>query len=220
VRPRGLDEQDRPWWKRIWGSTVAGASGDPNFDEMRDMLSAVVQQGTGRGAALQVPAYGKTGTTQDNRDALFVGFTEDLVVGVWVGNDDNRPLGNVAGGGLPAKIWRDFTSQAVGTRAAQPTAPPITAPVEVIGGNDLSANIVVPIEGTGFDIGVQVDANGVIISADPSAPQPVPGDDAPGDVPTGDRVPPPPTRDEPDEEPPTIDRRTLPPPPKQNDDGR
>ena len=222
VRPRGLDEEDRPWWKRMWGNTVAGASSDPNFDEMRDMLAAVVQQGTGRGAALQVPAYGKTGTTQDNRDALFVGFTEDLVVGVWVGHDDNRPLGNVAGGGLPARIWRDFTSQAVGTRAAQPTAPPIVAPVEVIGGNDLGANVILPIEGTGYDIGVQVDANGVIISADPSVPQPVPGEEEPGDVPAGDRVPPAPRQEPEEEEPPANDRRTDPPPPRQpeqDDDG-
>ena len=196
VRPRGLDEQDRPWWKRIWGSAVAGASGDPNFDEMRDMLAAVVQQGTGRGAALQVPAYGKTGTTQDNRDALFVGFTDELVVGVWVGHDDNRPLGNIAGGGLPARIWRDFTAQAVGTGAAVPSAPPIVAPVEVIGGNEIGANIVLPIEGTGYDIGVQVDANGVIISADPSAPQPTPGEPPPGEVPTIERVPPPPPPNE------------------------
>ena len=194
VQPRGLDEEKRPWWKRLWGSAPAGASGDPNFDEMKDMLGAVVQQGTGRGAALEVPAYGKTGTTQDSRDALFVGFTEDLVVGVWVGNDDNSPLGDVAGGGLPARIWRDFTAQAVQSRPAQPSAPPIAAPVEVIGGNDLNASVTLPIEGTGFELGVQVDENGVVISADPATPVPPPGEDAPApeEEPVLERGPPPP----------------------------
>jgi penicillin-binding protein 1A len=57
---------------------------------------------------LSVPNFGKTGTSQDNRDALFVGYANGLVVGVWVGNDDNSPLKGVAGGGLPARIWRDF----------------------------------------------------------------------------------------------------------------
>jgi penicillin-binding protein 1A len=52
-------------------------------------------------------AYGKTGTTQDYRDALFVGFTGDLVVGVWVGNDDHSPMTRMVGGDLPARIWRD-----------------------------------------------------------------------------------------------------------------
>jgi penicillin-binding protein 1A len=186
VRPRGLEDEDRPWWKRMWEGSVAGASGDSNFDEMREMLAAVVQQGTGRGAALQVPAYGKTGTTQDSRDALFVGFTDDLVVGVWVGNDDNSPLGrNMAGGGLPARIWRDFTSKATGAAPAAPTAPPIAAPVEVQGGADFNGALTIPIEGTGYDVGVSVDGNGVIISADPSAPAPSPGDQpTPGEVPT------------------------------------
>jgi penicillin-binding protein 1A len=73
--------------------------------------------------------FGKTGTTQDNRDALFVGYAgegEDrLVVGVWVGNDDNSPLGGVSGGTVPARVWRDFMAAALGesTRPApRPTA--------------------------------------------------------------------------------------------------
>jgi penicillin-binding protein 1A len=201
VRPKGLEDEDRPWWRRMWDGSVAGASSDPNFDEMRDMLAAVVQQGTGRGAALDVPTFGKTGTSQDSRDALFIGFAEDIVVGVWVGNDDNSPLGNVAGGGLPARIWRDFTSQAVGSRPAQPTAPPIVAPAEVQGAVDANASITVPIEGTGYELGVSVDGNGVVISADPAdpatgtlpgeQPQPVGDEPAPREGPTVDTPPPP-----------------------------
>ncbi|CAN7503327.1 transglycosylase domain-containing protein [Caulobacter sp. LjRoot300] len=72
-----------------------------------DLLGAVVEEGTGRAARLGQRAYGKTGTTQDYRDALFVGFTGDLVVGVWVGNDDHSPMKRMVGGDLPARIWRD-----------------------------------------------------------------------------------------------------------------
>ncbi|HET9482338.1 MAG TPA: PBP1A family penicillin-binding protein [Xanthomonadales bacterium] len=78
-----------------------------------DLLAAAVEDGTGRAAKLRVPSFGKTGTTQDYRDALFVGMAGDLVVGVWVGNDDNTPMDRVTGGTLPARIWGDFMATAV-----------------------------------------------------------------------------------------------------------
>ena len=87
---------------------------------LRDVLYAVVQRGTGRAAALSVPTFGKTGTTSDYRDAWFVGFAGDLVVGVWVGNDDNTPLPGTTGGGTPARIWRGFMAEALGTTPAPP----------------------------------------------------------------------------------------------------
>lgn len=75
---------------------------------MNDMLNAALVAGTGRRAALaRHPAAGKTGTTTDFRDALFVGFTAHYVAGVWVGNDNGKPMNKVMGGGLPAEIWRD-----------------------------------------------------------------------------------------------------------------
>jgi penicillin-binding protein 1A len=80
---------------------------------MLDLLYAAANNGTGRRAALAVPTFGKTGTTQENRDALFVGFAGDLVVGVWVGRDDNKSLGRVSGGTVPAQIWRNFMSSAL-----------------------------------------------------------------------------------------------------------
>ncbi len=80
---------------------------------MLDLLWGVVDHGTGRAAKLNVPAFGKTGTTQGYRDALFVGMAGDLVVGVWVGNDDGSPMKRVTGGGLPAQIWRDFMDDAM-----------------------------------------------------------------------------------------------------------
>ncbi|MFW5881590.1 MAG: transglycosylase domain-containing protein [Roseicyclus sp.] len=71
------------------------------------MMSEVVRSGTGGRAALpDRQAAGKTGTSQEQRDAWFVGFTADYVAGVWMGNDDNTPLAGVTGSGLPAEIWR------------------------------------------------------------------------------------------------------------------
>ena len=164
VAPRGLEEEEKPWWRRAW-QRATGQSGDPAFDELKEMLGAVVSQGTGRAAALDRPAFGKTGTTQDSRDALFVGFAEDLVVGVWVGNDDNSPLaGQIAGGGLPARIWRDFMTQAVGAAPARSLAPPLQAPVPVEAANGA---ITVPIEGTGYEVGFEVTENGLTVSAQP-----------------------------------------------------
>lgn len=80
--------------------------------EMLDLMSSVVRGGTGTAARLDRPVGGKTGTSEDYRDAWFVGFTSDLVVGVWVGNDDNSPMNGVTGGSVPASIWRDFVGAA------------------------------------------------------------------------------------------------------------
>lgn len=75
---------------------------------MLDLLWQAANVGTGRQAALAQPTFGKTGTSQDGRDALFIGFAGDLVAGVWVGRDDNDPVRGSSGGKLPAAIWRDF----------------------------------------------------------------------------------------------------------------
>jgi 1A family penicillin-binding protein len=77
------------------------------------LLQLVVERGTGRAAFPGVFAAGKTGTSQNNRDAWFVGFTEPLVAGVWVGNDDEAPMKGVTGGDLPARIWREFMQAAL-----------------------------------------------------------------------------------------------------------
>ena len=90
-----------------------------------DLLGAVVQEGTGRAARLPQRAYGKTGTTQDYRDAVFVGFTGDLVVGVWVGNDDHSPMNRVVGGDLPARIWRDFMTSGLKAGLIARDDPPV-----------------------------------------------------------------------------------------------
>ena len=91
-----------------------------------DMLRATIASGTGRAAALDRPVAGKTGTSQDFRDAWFVGFSADLVAGLWFGNDDGRPMQGVTGGGLPARAWRDFMA------AAHQGRPPRALPVPAL----------------------------------------------------------------------------------------
>jgi membrane peptidoglycan carboxypeptidase len=82
-----------------------------NRNALVQLLEEVVNNGTGRSARLGRRAAGKTGTTQDYRDAWFIGFTSDIVVGVWVGNDDNSPMDGIVGGDLPARIWHDYVQE-------------------------------------------------------------------------------------------------------------
>jgi penicillin-binding protein 1A len=91
--------------------------------EMTDLLAAVMDEGgTGQGAALDRPSAGKTGTSQDFRDAWFVGFTAQYVAGVWVGNDDASPMARVTGGGIPAQIWHRFMADASAGLPVEPLA--------------------------------------------------------------------------------------------------
>jgi len=84
-----------------------------NLGAMNQLLRAVVRDGTGTKAQFgNWEIGGKTGTSQDYRDAWFVGFTPYLTTGVWLGNDDNSPTKDVTGGSLPAQIWRDVMEPA------------------------------------------------------------------------------------------------------------
>ena len=113
VEPRGLPPREDDA-----GLTSFFARGG-HLDDRRDrapmleLLWAAANEGTGRRAAISTPTFGKTGTTQNNRDALFIGFAGNLVVGVWVGHDDDRTLGKITGGTAPAEIWRRFMGSAV-----------------------------------------------------------------------------------------------------------
>lgn len=122
--------------------------------QLARMMTGVLEFGTGRSAKLDRPAAAKSGTTQDYRDAWFVGFTADLVAGVWLGNDNNSEMNKVTGGTLPAQLWRAFMLDAhrglkprplpgleglpVTTVAAAPAratqSPPSAAPASGIGG--------------------------------------------------------------------------------------
>ena len=130
VRPRGLAEAPAPGWReRIWSSQNRL---DPRreWPAILSLLHAVTTEGTGRAAALGIDTFGKTGTTQDHRDALFIGFAGDLVVGIWVGNDDNSPMNKVTGGGLPAQMWRDFMGRARLAEGAPLPRPAVAPPPE------------------------------------------------------------------------------------------
>lgn len=80
---------------------------------MISMMEDVMTRGTGRGAAINRPCAGKSGTTSDYHDAWFVGFTPDLACAVWIGDDNNDSLGGMTGGGEPATLWRTFMSNAL-----------------------------------------------------------------------------------------------------------
>ncbi|EIZ80185.1 penicillin-binding protein 1A [Novosphingobium sp. Rr 2-17] len=118
VEARAFPAEQQGWFDRILDRRKSLS--EDEHKAMEELLRATINRGTGRAAMLNHPNFGKTGTTQDNRDALFVGYAGGLVVGVWVGNDDNTPLGKVHGGSVPATIWRNFMRQALGEAAAPP----------------------------------------------------------------------------------------------------
>lgn len=188
VTPHALPEKSGGLLDRLLSSRRS--LGGKTRQHMLDLLGATVIQGTGRAAGLAIPSYGKTGTSQDNRDALFIGFADDLVVGVWVGRDDNKPLGGVHGGGLPARIWRDFMGQAI-AGAKRPQAPVEVENVQEPLGNDtMDVLPTIDLEGVeidlgedpaarvqtgvgGVDVNVNINRNGVTVQpTDPQAPPP------------------------------------------------
>lgn len=94
-----------------------------HLTQMTGLMTEVMASGTGKAAHLaDRPSAGKTGTSQDFRDAWFVGFSADLVCGVWIGNDDNTPMKHATGGGLPAHIFKAFMENAEAGLPAKPLA--------------------------------------------------------------------------------------------------
>ena len=81
--------------------------------QMNRMLQDVVNFGTGRNAKIGQPSGGKTGTSDQHRDAWYVGYTKNLVTGFWVGNDDNQPMVDEIGGRTPAKLWKGYMKSLV-----------------------------------------------------------------------------------------------------------
>ena len=142
--PYGISEIRDPKGNVLWRRSGEGPGRviDPGIaGEMNELLMGVIAHGTGKAAQLDRPVAGKTGTTQDFHDALFVGYSADLVTGVWFGNDDNSPMRNVTGGTLPARTWKTFMAQATqgmpvrplpsgeeGPRVASSSAPPHNEP--------------------------------------------------------------------------------------------
>jgi penicillin-binding protein 1A len=123
VWPHGIAEIRDGKGRVIYRRTGSGGGqviAPQQVGQLTGMLEEVIATGTGRAAALDRPAAGKTGTSQDSRDAWFIGFTAELVTGVWLGNDDFRPMKRVTGGGLPARLWRSFMTDALHGRPRQP----------------------------------------------------------------------------------------------------
>jgi penicillin-binding protein 1A len=117
----------RVLYQRAAATTPRIVLAERHAGAISDMLNASLIFGTGKRAALPLhPASGKTGTTQEYRDAWFVGYTAHLVGGVWVGNDDRRPMNRVMGGNLPARLWHAVMMLAHEKRT--PTALPGTVP--------------------------------------------------------------------------------------------
>jgi membrane peptidoglycan carboxypeptidase len=108
----GLGAEGQPRLQSMGPPIAATKSLGPYREPMLELLEDVVQYGTGRAAALDGFSAGKTGTSQRYRDAWFIGFTDALIVGVWVGNDDRTPMDRVTGGSLPAAIWKRFMTGA------------------------------------------------------------------------------------------------------------
>jgi len=183
VRPYGLVElrikgDDQPlvgqsggMGQRVISQKAAG--------ELIGMMEQVIKHGSGGRAKLgNRPVAGKTGTTSSYRDAWFIGFTGQYVTGVWLGNDDNKPLKGVTGGGLPAEIW-----QAVMSEIHE------GLPVEPLGNFVFDASSAVPqvVSGTGEDGAADPLAAALSQALGQSAPAPQ-GDAATQPAPSGGRV--------------------------------
>jgi penicillin-binding protein 1A len=167
VKASGLWRDDP--WPEVTPPEATKASWPVRADMMQ-LLQSVVRNGTGNVARLPIPAWGKTGTTQNHRDALFIGFAGDLVVGVWVGNDDNSPMAaSIVGGGLPARLWKGFMSRALEMEGKMQAVAEV-APVEV----DMDA-LALDMEGMAIDLnGEPVNPPAVIdipVEAPPPEPQ-------------------------------------------------
>jgi penicillin-binding protein 1A len=190
VEPHAFPRGEQSWWD--WVTTSRKSMSGGTHEELESMLRAAINRGTGRGAVLPIANFGKTGTTQDYRDALFVGYAGDLVVGVWVGNDDNTPLNGVTGGSTPARIWADFMRGALKIEGApapeasdtpDPEGP--VQPLDMIEGGEIplgqdGASLKVDENGLilrqdGVPVEVRVDGGGVVVQPAPSpAPSPPP----------------------------------------------
>ncbi|MEM7702112.1 MAG: transglycosylase domain-containing protein [Pseudomonadota bacterium] len=171
VTPYAFEPEEETFSEWLW-NVVTGEEDTVSsgvHEDMEQMLRRAINKGTGRAATLPIANYGKTGTTQDSRDALFVGYAgegeDELVVGVWVGNDDNSSLGTMTGGTTPARIWKDFMRGALSLKSAprpKPTSSP--DPQGPIQPFDIEEGAVIPLDDNGSQI--RFDEDGITIDAE------------------------------------------------------
>lgn len=156
VAAHGLPPEEQGWFEKLMQRQRHFS--DDQLEMIRDLLSSAANRGTGSAAALRTSTFGKTGTTQDSRDAIFVGYAGGLVTAVWIGNDDNSPLpGGAAGGGVPARIWRNFMAGAI-------NEPVEDAPEETQDPDLVNAIANVAVETGLGNVGVGVDEGGMTVN--------------------------------------------------------
>ena len=162
--------------------------------DLLELLWSAANQGSGRAAVIGKQTFGKTGTSQEGRDAYFIGFSGDLVTGVWIGHDNNRPMPGAQGGGIPAVIWRNFMAEAVrGGDADEPPTPPLDVPS---GPGSAESDVAIIRE---YD----VEDAPLTAGEEYGPPSPDQGYySAPGDPPAAEPAPPPTDGDAPVDEPP------------------
>jgi penicillin-binding protein 1A len=128
VWPYGIKEvrsgSGEIFYRRLEGSGPGRVIEASKARQVTDMMRAVVAWGSGKAANPGRPAAGKTGTSQNFRDAWFIGFSSGLVGGVWFGRDDNSPMDGVTGGSLPARVWSRVMARALIDVPAEPLIPP------------------------------------------------------------------------------------------------
>ena len=159
VEPHAFPREEPGWLE--WFFDGKSYFSDRVHGDMEQLLRSAINNGTGRGAMLTGPNFGKTGTSQDYRDALFVGYAGDLVVGVWVGNDDNSSLDGITGGGLPARIWRNFMRGALaGTDVVEPAErPDPEGPIQPL---DIEELREIPLDENGSTLSIEQDGVTVV----------------------------------------------------------
>ncbi|CAM1634496.1 Penicillin-binding protein [Bartonella choladocola] len=121
-----------------FGEITANRVVEPDIVGMMNaMLEQTVENGTARKAAIDRPAAGKTGTSQDFRDAWFIGYTTDYVTGIWFGNDDGHPMKTISGGSLPVRAWKSYMTVAEKSLPVLPLPGNYNLQNAVPGGNDI-----------------------------------------------------------------------------------
>lgn len=133
IEPHGVERIDLSDGDRVFTRKtrfIESAASPGAIRDLNAMLAAVADWGTGKAAHLsRHQARGKTGTTQDNRDAWFAGHAGGFICVVWVGRDDYKPMGDITGGAAPATIWREIMERALIARPPKEEENPLVAPI-------------------------------------------------------------------------------------------
>ncbi len=115
ISPYGIENVTVPGEGIIYKNQVTNqpsVAKAEKIEMIHELLSDVIRSGTGKRAFIENDAAGKTGTSQDYRDAWFIGYSGNLIAGIWLGRDDSKSMAKVTGGGLPAEIWSNFMQKA------------------------------------------------------------------------------------------------------------